>query len=185
VTQHISAEEVDESEEESASPNPKPSVFDRLQSPTPRKCSSVFTLIGKGKGHKISVFNKIKDVLQPRRSLFARIKTGEESSSSRLQQEKSSAFSHLGVINEVQNSIPSRMKRFSSFDVKTDGSLRVKRRTVIFTGQQNNSNSSNEAEEKEVVPSNHITAHECDDSDSEIELAETPETFERWGAGYS
>ena len=73
------------------------------------------------------------------------------------------------------------MKRFSSLDVKTDGSLRVKRRTVIFTCQQKNSNSSNEAEEEEVVSSNHITTHECDDSDLEIELAETPETLEDGG----
>jgi len=73
------------------------------------------------------------------------------------------------------------MKRFSTLDVKIDSSLKAKRRTVIFTGQQNNSSSSNEAEEEEVVPSNHITAHECDDSDSEIVLAETPVTFEDGG----
>ena len=52
---------------------------------------------------------------------------------------------------------------------------------MIFTDQQNNSNFSNEAEEEEVVSSNHITAHEYDDSDSKIELAETPETFEDGG----
>jgi len=181
ITQHISAEEVNESEEESASPKLKPSVFDRLQSPTPRKCPLVFTRIGKGKGRKVSVFNEIKDVPQKRRSLFARIKTGEDSSSSHLQQEKSSVFSCFGIMNEVQSSIPSCIKRFSSLDVKTDGSLRVKRRTMIFTGQQNNSDSSNEAKEVEIVPSNHITAHECEDSDSEIELAETPKTFEDGG----
>jgi len=113
--------------------------------------------------------------------LFARIKTSEESSSSRLQHEKSSAFSRLGVINEVKSSIPSRMKCFSNLDVKTDDSLRVKRRTVIFMGQQNNSNSSNKAEEEEVIPYNHITAYECDDSGSQIELAETPETFKDGG----
>ena len=84
ITQHISAEEVNKSEEESDSPKLKPSVFDRLQSPAPRKGPSVFTQIGKGKGHKISIFNRIKDVPQPRRSLFAKIKTGEESSRSRL-----------------------------------------------------------------------------------------------------
>jgi len=77
----MSAEEVDESEDEGVSPNSKTSVFDRLQSPTSRKHPSVFTQLGKGKGHKISVFNRIKDVPQPRRSLFGRIKTGEESSS--------------------------------------------------------------------------------------------------------
>ena len=80
----MSAEEVDESEDEGVSPNSKPSVFDRLQLLASRKCPSLFTQIGKGKGHKISIFNRIKDVPQPRRSLFAKIKTGEESSRSRL-----------------------------------------------------------------------------------------------------
>jgi len=73
------------------------------------------------------------------------------------------------------------MKRFSTLDVKTDGSLRVKRRTVVFTGQRKNSGSNEEAEKEEVVSSNHITIHECDDSDSEIELAKTAETFEDGG----
>ena len=179
--QHISAEEVDVSEDESASPNPKPSVFDRLQSSTSKKRPSVFARIGKGKDHRSSVFNRIKDHPQPKPSVFARIGAGEKPSNSRLQHEKSSAFSRLGVVNEVQSSIPSRMKRFSSLDVKTDGSLRVKRRTVIFTSQRKNSDSNKEAEEEEFVSSNHITIHECDDSDSEIELAETPKTFEDGG----
>ena len=156
-------------------------MFDRLQSAAPRKCSSVITRIRKGKGRKISVSNIIRDVPQPRRSLFTRIKTGENSSRLRLQQEKSSAFSCLGVINEVHSSIPSHMRSFSSLDIKTDGSLRVKRCTVVFTGQQKNSNSNKEAEKEGVVSSNHITAHECDNADSAIELDETPGTFEDGG----
>ena len=44
---------------------------------------------------------------------------------------ESSAFRGLGVINEVQSSIPSRMKHFSTLDVKMDGSLRVKRCIVL------------------------------------------------------
>jgi len=106
------------------------------------------------------------------------MRASEKSSNSQLQHEKSSTFSHLGLINEVQSSIPSRMKRFSSLDAKTDGSLRVKRHTVVFTGQQKNSGSNEAAEEEEVISSNHITIHECDDLDSGIELAETPKTFE-------
>ena len=155
---NILVEEAEQSEDESVSPNPTTSVFDWLQSSTSKKCMSVFTYTGKEKDRKISVVNRIKDGPKPKRSIFAIIKTSEMSSSSWLQQVKSSAFSGLGVINEVHSSIPSQMKGFSSLDVKTDGSLRVKRRTVIFMGQQNNSNSSNEAEEEEVVHSNHITA---------------------------
>jgi len=73
------------------------------------------------------------------------------------------------------------MKCFSTLDVKTDGSLSVKRSNVVFTGQRKNFGSNEEAEEEEVVPSNHITIHECDNLYSEIELAETPETFEDGG----
>jgi len=98
-------------------------------------------------------------------------------------QEKSLAFSRLGVINEVQSSIPSRMKRFSTLGVKMDGSLRVKRRTVLLTCQQRSSNSNENSEEEQVVSSNYITTRECDDSnsDSEIKLAETREKLEDGG----
>jgi len=64
--QQISTKEVDEREDESASPNPKPSVFDRLQPSTLKKLLSVFTHIRKGKDHKISIFNRIKNVPQPK-----------------------------------------------------------------------------------------------------------------------
>jgi len=70
------------------------------------------------------------------------------------------------------------MKPFSSLDVKIDNSLRVKRRTVVFTSQEKRSNSNDKAEKEEVVSSNHITIHECDNLDSEIELVETLETLE-------
>ena len=76
-------------------------MFDMLQSSTSKKRPSVFTRIGKGKDCKLFVFNKLKDIAQPKHSVFARIKTIEKSSSSQLQQEESIAFSHLGVINEV------------------------------------------------------------------------------------
>ena len=73
------------------------------------------------------------------------------------------------------------MKHFSSLDVKTNGSLRIKRHTVVFTSQPKNFGSNEEVEKEEVVSSNHFTIHECDDLDSEIELAETPKTFEDGG----
>jgi len=57
------------------------------------------------------------------------------------------------------------MKRFSSLDVKTDSSLRVKRHTMVFTGQQKDSNSKEEIEKEEVVCSSHIAIHEYDNSD--------------------
>jgi len=75
------------------------------------------------------------------------------------------------------------MKHFSTLDVKMEGSLRVKRRTVVLTGQQKSSSSNEKLDEEQVASSNHITIHECDDSDLdlEIELAETPQKLEDGG----
>jgi len=73
------------------------------------------------------------------------------------------------------------MKRFSTLDVKMDGSLRVKRHTTVVIGEQKSSNSNEKSEEEQVASSNHITIRECDDLDSEIELAKTPEMLEDRG----
>ena len=88
------------------------------------------------------VFSTIRT--QPKPSVFNRIKKGIEPLKAPSQKLQSSVFNRLGDINEVQTSIPSRMKRFSTLDVKTKGSLRMKRRTVIFAGQQTNSDSNRE-----------------------------------------
>ena len=73
------------------------------------------------------------------------------------------------------------MKRLSTLDIKTEGSLRVKRRTVILTGQQSNPDSNEEELRREMASSHHITSREYEDSDSEMELAETPKTHEDGG----
>jgi len=75
------------------------------------------------------------------------------------------------------------MKRLLTLDVKTDGLLRVKRHTVVLTGQQKSSDSNENSEEEQVASSNHITIFECDDSHLGIELVETLETLKDWGQG--
>jgi len=65
-------------------------------------------------------------------------------------------FNRLDDGNEVQSSIPLHMKRFSTLDVKTDGSLRVKRHTMVFTSQPSNFEIDKEDEQEEVTSSNHI-----------------------------
>ena len=37
--------------------------------------------------------------------------------------------------NEIRSSVPSRMKRNSTLDISTEGSLKVKRRTIVHTSQ--------------------------------------------------
>ena len=71
--------------------------------------------------------------------VFNKITKSRESSNPLPQEQKGSVFNGLGDENEVQSSIPSRMRQFSTFDVKTDGSLRVKRYTMVFTYQPGNS----------------------------------------------
>ena len=55
------------------------------------------------------------------------------------------------------------MKQFSTLSVKTNAALKVKRHTVVFTGQQGNFDTSKGYEQEEVTFSKHITAQECED----------------------
>jgi len=75
------------------------------------------------------------------------------------------------------------MNFFSTLDGKVDGSLRVKRHTVVLTCQQKSFISNEKSKDEQVASSNHITTRECDDLDleSEIEHAETLETLEDGG----
>ena len=54
---------------------------------------------------------------------------------------------------------------------------------MVLTGHKAHPSPSKEVKEKEQASSNHITVREVDDSDSEIELADTPKTLE-WRAGH-
>ena len=72
-------------------------------------------------------------------------------------------FNHLGETNEVLSFIPSRKKHVSTLDVRTDGPLKVKRRTLIVTSCQASLNSKGKIKEEEQVSSNHIITWEADD----------------------
>ena len=109
--------------------------------------------------------------------MFNRIPQAGESSDPLPQEQKGSVFNRLDDGNEVQSSIPSRIKRYSTLDVKTDGLFRVRRCTVVFTGQPSNSDI-NKGDDQEKVTSNHIIVQGHEDSETEIEIAETPKTLE-------
>jgi len=96
-----------------------------------------------------SVFWRLKASTQSKPSVFTRIKSSEELPGSSHSQEKASVFGRLSQINEVQSVVPSRMKRLSTLDVSTEGSLRVKRRIVVFTGHKAHPSPSEEVKEKE------------------------------------
>jgi len=60
------------------------------------------------------------------------------------------------------------MKRVSTLDVKIDGSLKVKRRTLVITNCDTSSNSKDEIKDKDHVSSNYITIREADDLETEV-----------------
>jgi len=160
--QYITAEEVDDNEGENAKTNPETTVFDRLQPSTSCQCPSVFRRIGKGIIPKPSIFRRLKKDEQPKSSIFARIKIGETSSSAPPSQKRDSMFSRLGKTNEVQSSIPSRMKRVSTLDVRLDGSLKVKRCVLILTGHGAKANSKERTNRDEQTSCNCDASQEVD-----------------------
>jgi len=139
--QYITTEEVDNEGGDQATSSPKSSVFDRLQPSTPHQRPSIFKRMGRDRIPKPYVFQSLKGVKPPKPSIFTRIKIRDKFSSSFPTQEGNFEFSRLGEVNRVQCSIPSRMKCISSLDVKTEGSLKVRRRTLVITNCEANSTS--------------------------------------------
>jgi len=55
------------------------------------------------------------------------------------------------------------MKHISYLDVKTDGSLKVKKRTLVVNSYEANSNSKGKIREKEHASVDHATIRDVDD----------------------
>ncbi|KAG5523897.1 hypothetical protein RHGRI_030782 [Rhododendron griersonianum] len=125
--QHITAEEVKEDDNEQVAP--RVSVFDRIEAPIPR--TSVFNRLGVTKETCEGA------TLQPKKSIFSRL--GNRSASSREhnseREGKSIELDSAKEDEETRSSIPSRMKQITSLEVNAEGPLKVKRRTIILTGQ--------------------------------------------------
>jgi len=64
------------------------------------------------------------------------------------------------------------MKHISTLDIKIDGSLKVKRRTLVITSYEASSHSKDEIKDKDQVSSNHIMIREADDLETEVEPRE-------------
>ena len=79
--------------------------------------------------------------------------------------------------DEIRNSIFSRMKRNSTLNISTEGSLKVKRRTIVHTSQS----LVHKEQIEEVSSSFHITVEEDTLSDAEVtneEVDEAPPALE-------
>ena len=88
-------------------------------------------------------------------------------------------FSRLGEVNEVQSFVPSCMKCVFAFDVKTNGSLKVKRRTLVITSYETSSNSNGKIKDEEQPSSHPITIQEADDLEDDTKSVEVPNTSKK------
>jgi len=154
----------------------RPSVFDRLEPLTPEQRPSVFSRMEQDKTPKSSIFHRLKGDKQLKSSIFTIIKIGGKSSSSLLAQDGNSMFSRLGEVNEVQSSVPSRMKRISALDIKTDGSLKINKYTLVITSCEASSNSNGKIKDEEQASSHLVVVQEADNLKAKTEVAEASET---------
>ena len=94
-------------------------------------------------------------------------------------------FNRLVEINKVQSFVPLCMKRFSTLDVKIDGSLNVKRYPQVIISCKARSNSTGKVKEGEQVSSNYVTIREANNLDTNVKLAKGPKIIEDGGASHS
>ena len=69
------------------------------------------------------------------------------------------------------------MEFISTVDIKIDGSLKVKRCTLVITSYEAHLNSKDEIKDDDQVSFNHITIREADDLETEVEPAKAPKTL--------
>jgi len=70
------------------------------------------------------------------------------------------------------------MKHISTLDVKTDGSIKVKKHTLVITSYETNSNTKGKIKDEEQACSHHITIWEAGDLKAETGSTEAPKTPE-------
>ena len=78
-------------------------------------------------------------------------------------------------MSEVQSSILSRIRRIFALDIKIEGSLKVKRCTLVTTSCEASSNGKEKSEDGQAS-SYPIIVLETDDLEDDTELAGAPET---------
>ncbi|KAM1294746.1 hypothetical protein TB2_014432 [Malus domestica] len=118
------------------------SVFKRLETPTPQR--SVFERLSKPKKQNgIARF-------PPQRSALDRLEETKKPSRNRKTTPKGKKLDSLARKDDVQSLIPSRMKRQATLEVDTKGPLKVRRRTIIYTGQPSRQQTQEDRTEEEA-----------------------------------
>ncbi|KMT11045.1 hypothetical protein BVRB_5g111360 [Beta vulgaris subsp. vulgaris] len=204
ATQYIAVEELEESEGENTLPIKMESVFDRIKPASIQPQCSVFDrlegrekspssssifqrLAGRRKdatpySSKRSVFNRLGKDTQCKKSVFSRI--GESKVNSKQQWRRKDVVKVEGEFKlekEVRSTIPSRMKRFSTLEVKMGKSLTVRGHTIVLTNQKPSIVQNEGSDEETAASCNHVTVCEAEGQDEEVETAEAPKTLEDGG----
>ncbi|KAM1044843.1 hypothetical protein ACFX2J_035725 [Malus domestica] len=103
------------------------SVFKRLKTPTPQR--SVFERLSKPKKQRGTARSP------PQQSAADRLEETKKPSRNRKTTPKGEKLDSLAGKDDVQSLIPSKMNRQATLEVDTKGPLKVRRRTIIYTGQ--------------------------------------------------
>ncbi|KAM2877374.1 hypothetical protein COP2_020268 [Malus domestica] len=133
------------------------SIFKRLNTSASR--SSVFKRLSKPKKQSNTTS------FPPRQSVMERLEEAKEPSRRRETTPEIEKIDRLAENDDVRSSIPSRMKRQAILEVNTVGSLKVKRRTIIHTGQSSCQQAREVNTEEEVQNVFHITIQEGEEDE--------------------
>ncbi|KAM1343604.1 hypothetical protein ACFX2F_007784 [Malus domestica] len=133
------------------------SVFKRLNTSVSR--SSVFKRLSKPKKQSNTTS------FPPRQSVMERLGETKEPSKRRKTTPEVEKIDRLAEKDDVRSSIPSRMKRQAILEVNTVGSLKVKRHTIIHTGQSSCQQAREVNTEEEAQDVFHITIQEGEEDE--------------------
>ncbi|XP_074296967.1 uncharacterized protein LOC141627634 [Silene latifolia] len=190
-SQHITVEEVEEKEEGEEKMHPS-SVFDRISPPAEKCRPSIFTRLGRPSVSTKHIFVFAR--LGNQGEIFSRLgalkrnsSEGRPLSTSATQNEE-----EVRVSNDLRIAIPSRMKRMQVVDIIQHEPLKARRRVLVLTGQQKNTEEllpsssrpcdARKSSDLEITTSSyHITVEEIPDKNEEVEADEAPETLEDGG----
>ncbi|KAM1721194.1 hypothetical protein ACFX12_022761 [Malus domestica] len=128
------------------------SVFKMFNMPTSQ--SSVFERLSKPKKQSNTASSP------PYRSTLEKLEDNKKFSRNRETTSKEEKLDMLAKKGDIQSSIPSRMKRQAILEVDTNGPLKVRRRTIIRTGQSSCQQAQEDDTENEVQDVFHITIQE-------------------------
>ncbi|KAM1017905.1 hypothetical protein ACFX2A_048411 [Malus domestica] len=150
------------------------SVFKRLNMPASQ--SSVFERLSKPKRQS----NMTSSL--PRQSALERLEDNKKFSRNRKTMSKEGKLDMIAEKCDIRSSIPSRMKRQAILEVDTNGPLKVKRRTIIHTGQSSCRPAQEDDTEEEFQDVFHITIQESgEDEIPEEDVAAAPPQLEDGG----